>query len=263
MEQHHGKGSLFGTMSLIVLTVFFINVLAIPVLTTRGMAAEGAGAAGAAAGTGTAAGVTTGTIAAGVAVAAAAALAIATSGGSDTTVAAASPASQAGTSLATTDPVAASAAAAALGTLDSADLATLSTASTALGTSGQATLATNASTMTSAQFATYLQTGGGYAAGTPQYTALTGIYSTYTPAQLLALQTMYASAVTGGTVDQTALSGIAAVISTSASGTPAEQAQKLADAIYAILTVRHPGSTVTVTVSHLGNNVYTTVSHVK
>ena len=72
MRNCHARVHVFGTVSLIVLSVFFINILAIPVFITKGMAAEGAGAAGAAAGAGTAAGVTTGTIAAGVAVAAAA-----------------------------------------------------------------------------------------------------------------------------------------------------------------------------------------------
>jgi hypothetical protein len=261
MRQHHMKGSAF---FLFVLAVFFINVLAIPVLTTRGMAAaEGAGAAGAAAGGATAAGLTTGTIAVGVTVAAVAALAIATGGGSDTAVAAQSASSQAGASLATTNPAAASTTAATLGTLNSTNLAALSTASTALGTTGQSTLASNASTMTSGQFATYLQTGGGYTAGSPQYNALTGIYSSYTPAQLQALQSMYASAVSGGTVNAATLAGISEVIADTTVGTPAQQAQNLADAITAILTARHPGAAVIVTTVHHGNNVYTTSSHVR
>lgn len=269
-QNQNRKVGILRTTSLLVLFVFSISIFAVPLLTTKAIAAEeaaaaaaGAGAAGASGGGRTAAGIRAGTIAVGVVIAAAVGVALASSGGENHTYAVAATPSTAGTDLAKTNPAASSATAAALGTLDSTDLAALATASTALGTTGQATLATNAKTMTAAQFAAYLQGGGGYAAGTPQYTALRGLYSSFTPAQLLSLQTMYAAAVVGGVVDAATLAGIATVISTTATGTPAQQAENLRQAILAILTARHPGATITVTVSHLGNNVYTTTSHVR
>ncbi len=247
------KAGMLRILTLWVLPVFFINMLAIPVLTTRGMAAAaGAGAAGASGGAATDSGLTTDTIAASVVITAVAAIVLISGGGEDQ-VAAAVPLPNDWASK-TAD---------ALRTLDTTQLGQLATANAALGNAGQTTLASNASSMTPAQFAAYLAGGGGYAVESPQYTALTGIYSSYTPAQLQALQNMYASAVEGGTVNQGTLKAIADVISTTASGTPAQQAENLRLAILAILTARHPGATIIVTVTHLGNNVYTTSSHVR
>ena len=261
MKSSNSRVSPFGTASLVVMAVFFINILAIPAFTTKGVAAEGAGAAGAAAGGGTAAGITTGTIAAGVAVAAAAALAIATSGGSDMAVATApSAASAAGTALATTNPAAASTVANALSSLNTTALSTLATANTALGTAGQTSLATAASTMNAAQFTNYLATGGGgaYTVGSAQYNALQSLYSSYTPTQLAALQAIYAA----GATNTATMSAISSVITNAGAGTPEQQAENLRQAILAMLTARHPGANVIVTTVHHGNSVYSTVSHV-
>lgn len=245
---------------------FLINVLSIPCLAEKAMAAPGDSAAAAAAGQGdgkiASDNMMGGTIAAGAVIGAAIVLAIITRGGDDRVVApTATPSAQAGTALATTNPAAASQAATSLAQLDTTDLSNLAAANTALGTAGQGAMAQAAAAGT---LGAYLSSGGGFAVGSPQYVALQNLSASLTPAQLTAIQSMYAAAAPGGTVNTATLAGIVQVVSAGTSGsTPAQDAQNFAEALAAILTARHPGSTVTVTVTHLGGNVFTTAFHVR
>lgn len=265
MKQTKMRVSGLRVVSVLVLNVFFLSILTIPVFMTTAMAAAGAGAAGASGGTGTAAGIGTGTIVAGGAIAAAAALVIVTSGGTGDAVAPAKTPAQTGADLAKTNPTAASTVSNAMGTLDSTALSALGTTNVALGADGQMKLAQAAGSLTPAQFANFntVANAMGLVAGSAQYIALQNLYASYTPAQLQALQSIYGAALVNGQFNQATMNAISAVIAQAGSGTPEQQAQHLRDAIEAILTARHPGSTVIVTVSHLGNNVWTTSYHVR
>lgn len=233
------------SVRLLVVILLLINVLALPSLTGKALAADAeaaaaAGSAGKEAGLSTLSGVQAGTIAAGAAVAALVTMAIVSSGGTGDAVAVAplTPTE----SLQTLDPATKEAVLAALQALGVNETQALNTALQGNTPAQNATLLNDAKTLSL----------GDFVAKYPSF------MQSLTPAQRTLVKNMLASIT-----DPTVLTKVSDAIKTFATGTDQEIAENLAKALQTMLTAKHVGYTVTVTAFHQGNNVWTTVTHIK